>query len=278
MAEWIINTRPVRVLGDATGPHSTAIIVGSNCVLACAHSLNVEMDDTKRSTKKKSFCQYVEQYWIQPALTKDRHGRVTTDGRIPIILHTFHVNNDWALFTRADKSEIAIIDCSALTNPGCVLVHKSAVVLHIPVSLEPFIRAERESVIGWQRTGVHIQTDSSHHVMYEGRGLICGSSGGGVYVYPNSSVLGLHSELINEAEYGNEVDTEVISTSTKRVDSLYNHFADDSSAPATKKVRQVDSESVFSHLAGGNNGNGRALIVCKFPRLMHYIRELEDGH
>ena len=40
-ADWIINKSPVRVLGDSSGAHSTAIIVGKNTVLACAHSLEI---------------------------------------------------------------------------------------------------------------------------------------------------------------------------------------------------------------------------------------------
>jgi hypothetical protein len=267
------------VLGDASGPHSTAIIVGLKTVVACAHSLSFVRDESKRSAKSKK---YVEEYWIQPSFTRNVKGEYTTEGRIPITLAKFHVENDWALFTRSDgilfnKSEVAIIDTSPDTNPSNVIVHKKAVVLHCPVSLMSGITFAKEFSLGCNRAGVHIQSQSTHHVTYEGHDLCRGSSGGGVYVYPNSSLLGLHSELITETEYDDEADTNVMSYTMKRVtseDRPYQPFVDDGSNPPAKKPKQVSSESVVSKLAGGtNNGIGRALILCKFPRLMHYIEE-----
>jgi hypothetical protein len=135
-----------------------------------------------------------------------------------------------------------------------------------------------EFSVGCQRAAVRIQTDSSHHVKYEGRDLCRGSSGGGVYVKPSTSVLGIHLEAITEVEFSaDDNDTKkCIADTRKRVtseDDPYKCFDDDAVIPERKKLK-VDSESVAS-LAAGNNGLGSALILCKFPRLMHYLEEFE---
>ena len=79
-----------------------------------------------------------------------------------------------------------------------------AIVLHCPVSLKSGITKAEEFSVGFQTASVHIQTQSSHHVKYEGRDLCRGSSGGAVYVYPSTFVLGLHLEAITEADYDAE--------------------------------------------------------------------------
>jgi hypothetical protein len=159
-------------------------------------------------------------------------------------LAKFHVENDWALFIHTDEilfdeSEVAIIDTSPDTNPSNVIVHKKAVILHCLVSLMSGITLAKEFSLGCNRAGVHIQSDSTHHVTYEGHDLCRGSSGGGVYVFPNtSSLLGLHSELITEAEYDDEADTKVMAFTKKRVtseDPPYQTFVDDGSNPPAKK-------------------------------------------
>lgn len=279
--DWNINTSPIRVLGDNEyGPHSTAIIIGSRTVIACAHSLGLLIDKSHKNTKSNTHYIYLEDYWIQPQFTKNIKGEVTENNRIQIKLFKFNMDNDWALFVRADDalfeaSEIATIDKSLLEFPHRVLAHKKAAVLHCPVSLMSGITKAEEFSVGCQTASGHVQGQSTHHVKYEGRDLCRGSSGGGVYVFPSTSVLGIHLEAINEADYDAE-DVKVVARSDKRVgseDDPYKSF--DSSDPPKKKKLKNDSETIAS-MAGGNNGLGSALIICKFPRLMHYISELED--
>ena len=252
LSDWKINTSPVRVLGDdVSGPHSTAIIIGRKTVVACAHSLDLVVDESGRSTRSNRRFKYLEDYWIQPHFTKNTRGEWTSDNRIPIKLYKFHAENDWALFTRCDgglflESEVATIDMTPREHPDIVLCHKEAIVYHCPVSMKIGMTKVGELSVGCQRAAVHIQTESTHHVKYEGSSLCRGSSGGGVYVKPSTSVLGIHLEAIN----------------------------DDVIIPEKKKLK-VDSETVAS-LAAGNNGLGSALILCKFPRLMHYLGVLEE--
>eukprot|EP01032_Pedospumella_encystans_P018924 gene18924-21527_t len=282
--EWVPNTSSLRILGDdVSGPHSTAIIVGRKTVLACAHSLDLIKDDSKRHTKKTTHYQYLEDYWVQSRFTKNKRGECTAEDRVRIKLFKFHETNDWALFTRTDsstflESDVSVIDTSLLTNPNTHLTHKNARVLHCPVSLVSSILKVNEFPVGCQISAVHIQAQSSHHVKYEGRDLCKGSSGGAVFVYPSSSLLGMHSEAINEAEYeGEEEVAKSIADTDKRVhseDDAYQLF-ESAPEPKQKKVKS-DSETIAS-IAGGINGLGSALIVCKFSRLMHYIRELEDS-
>jgi hypothetical protein len=278
--DWDINTSPVRVLGeDVSGPHSTAIIVGSRTVVACAHSLNTIRDESHRNTKSNTRFNILEDYWIQPHFTRNIRGEVTEDNRIQIKLFKYNVENDWALFVRADdasfeQSEIATIDTSVLENPHKLYAFAKTAVLHCPVSLMSGINRAEEFSVGCHIAYVHIQAQSSHHVKYEGRDFCGGSSGGAVCVYPSTSFLGIHSEAINETEYDTEDAVKNIAHSDKRVGSEeepYKSF--DPSDPPKKKLKS-DSETIAS-LVGGNNGLGSALIICKFSRLMYYIHELE---
>jgi hypothetical protein len=54
-----ISTDHIFVLGDDSSGeselHSTAIVIGKKTVLACAHSLALASDSSKKSTKRKSF-------------------------------------------------------------------------------------------------------------------------------------------------------------------------------------------------------------------------------
>jgi hypothetical protein len=82
----------------------------------------------------------------------------------------------------------------------------------------------------------------------------------------------MHVEATSGAEYDVDEDAEKqIDDSDKRVKS--DPCMEPDSAPATKTLT-CDREPMAS-VAGGNNGNGSALIICKYPRLMHYIDELE---
>jgi hypothetical protein len=281
-SDWIVNTSPHRILGDdEEGPHSTAIIVGRRTVIACAHSLGLLVDKTKKSSRTTSYCVYQEDYWIQPSFTKNVKGEFTDDNRIPLKLSKFNVDNDWAVFVRADKEffaddEIASIDLSPILQPLRVLVHKQAIVLHCPVSLKAGITKAKEYSLGCQIASVRIQSQSTHHVKYEGRDFCRGSSGGGIYVQNSTSVLGMHIEAINEADYDGEENKKVVIAPTdKRVDSEDSPYEliETTDPPAAKKMK-CESDTVAS-IAGGNNGLGSAIIICKFPRLMHYIREQE---
>lgn len=253
-------------------------------MVACAHSLNLLIDDSYRNTKSTTHFKYLEDYWIQPQFTKNIRGEVTEDNRIQIKLFKFNVDNDWALFVRADgasfgESEIATIDTSLFDHSDRTLPFRLTAVLHCPVSLMTSITKAEEFTVGCQIAFVRLQAQSSHHVKYEGRDLCRGSSGGGVYVYPSTSVIGIHSEAIHEADFDAPEAKQTIADSDKRVGSEeapYKSFvsSDPPKKDPPKKKLKNDSEEIAS-LAGGNNGLGSALIICKFSRLMHYICELE---
>jgi hypothetical protein len=274
-------TSPHRVLGvigdDHDGPHSSAIIIGRRTVVACAHSLGLLVDKSQINTRTKIRYTYLEDYWIQPSFTRNASGELTTDNRVPLKLFKFNVGSDWALFVRTDdglfaEDEVASIDVSPILHPSRVLCGKKAIVLHCPVSLKSGITRAKEFSTGLQSAYVHVQAQSTHHVKYEGRDLCRGSSGGGVYVHSSTSVLAMHVEAINEADYDAEDTNTVIANTDKRVCSEDDPYWP-IETPAPKKVKS-DSETIAS-IAGGNNGLGSAIIICKFPRLMHYIAELE---
>jgi hypothetical protein len=56
------------------------------------------------------------------------------------------------------------------------------------------------------------------------------------------------------------------------IERLYEEFEPSVERPIKKQ--KSESETIAS-MAGGNNGLGSAIIICKFNRLMHYYRELE---
>lgn len=79
-----VSADHMHVLGDDSKgdsePHSTAIAIGKKCVLACAHSLALIEDSSKRSTKTKKFFMYEENYWIQPAAANTATGKYSDVG------------------------------------------------------------------------------------------------------------------------------------------------------------------------------------------------------
>jgi hypothetical protein len=275
------NVSSIRVLGDdLSGPHSTAIIIGLKTVLACAHSLALEPAG-ERGLK------YVEDYWIQERVTKSFKGECIEENRVPLKLYKFHAENDWALFQRSDdkcfeKSEIALIDKELETKPTLSYLRCNATVLHCPVALFASIQKVGEFSIGCDQSDIRIQGQSTHHVKYEGRDLVRGSSGGGIFMAPSGNLLAMHVEAIVEADYEASEESgamQIMPTDKKSASGEphpYSHFqVHEAGSPAAKKAK-CDSDTIAS-LAGGNNGRGSALIICKFPRLMYHINCLEES-
>lgn len=216
---------------------------------------------------------YLEDYWIQPSITKDIHGDFSNDGRVRVVLYKFNVQNDWALFQRADglvfdDKDVATIE----TNADSAVLFQKLAILHCPVSLASSIGKVSEFSVGCNYSGVHIQSFSSHHIKYEGRDLVKGSSGGAVFVKPSLLLLGMHIETINENEYNESESGLTMTATSKRVDS--EDFPYGSIESVKKKAKLSDSETVASMVEGAN-GIGSAIIICKFNRLMYYIAECE---
>jgi hypothetical protein len=284
-----ISTDHIYVLGDdskgSSEPHSTAIAVGKKCVLACAHSLALIADASKRSTKSRQFLMYEDQYWIQPTISITQDGNCSDFGRIPIRLYKFHPDNDWALFVRDDGLEFsyfATIDTSPSMIPPNSLpnVRKPAVVLHCPVSLlNNFTDHVGEYMVNCNsKEDFRIQTVSSHHIYYDGGNLVRGSSGGGVHWIDSNLLFAMHTEVVNEAMFDEEEHKRDIAISPKQVtseDYPYPEVALSASNQATKRQKTCESETIRS-LSGGNQGQGRAIIVSRFKRLMHYIAVIES--
>jgi len=77
-----------------SGPHSTAIIVGSRTMVA--HSLDLLIDNSYRNTKANTHYKYLEDYWIQPQFTRNIRGVVTDDNRIQIKLFKFNIRAEFS--------------------------------------------------------------------------------------------------------------------------------------------------------------------------------------
>lgn len=271
-ASWNVSSSPVRVLGDnIEGPHSTAIIVGSKTILACQHSLSF-VSATLRNTFN-----YNEYYWIQPSVSKTSPTTFSHTDRVELILFKYNVENDWAILQRTDglefpPADIATIELSISEDN----LFKDAKVLHCPISLLNSNSKGNEFPINCNLSAVHIQAQSSHHLKYEGRDLVRGSSGGAVFINPSNKLVGMHIEAISENEYDTSTSEGKVIHGKKRVESEDNNIYAAFQLPPTKKTKLSDSEAIAS-VAGGNNGLGSCLIICKFERLMHYINECETA-
>ena len=279
----MLSTSPIRVLGDDfNGPHSTAIIVGRRTVLACAHSLELVSDPDKSDTRRMQYLIYVEDYWIQERVTKDVKGDCVNENRVTLKLYKFHVDNDWALFERSDgnffeESEIARIDEEPIRTPHISYIRENATVLHCPVALFATIKRAGEYSVGCEVSDVRIQGQSTHHLKYEGRDLTRGSSGGGIFMASSNYLLGMHVEAILESEYEVpevSVAKEITFSDKKSASGEPDPYPKIADAEVPAKKVKCESDTIAS-LAGGNNGRGSALIICKFPRLMHHINLLE---
>lgn len=87
-------------------------------------------------------------------------------------------------------------------------------------------------------------------------------------------MLGMHIEAVTEADYDPDDPKQNIVHTDKRVSSEeqpYDPFEESAQTHPKKKLKS-DSETLAS-VANGNNGLGSAIIICKFPRLLHYINE-----
>jgi hypothetical protein len=279
-----ISTDHIFVVGDDSSgesdPHSTAFVIGKKTVLSCAHSLALASDSSKMSTRGKSFFVYVEDYWIQPSVSIGVDGKWNNDERIPVKLYKFHPDNDWALFVRADGNEFtsfAKIDMTPSTLPPRTLpnVSKPMVILHCPVGLlHNFTERCGEYTVSCNKTmNCVIQSQSSHHIYYEGSNLVRGSSGGAVQWVDSNLLFAMHCEVINEAMFDEEYQNKEIAYTSKLVISEDDPYPQVVNPP--KKQKTCESETIRS-LSGGNQGQGRAIIVSRFKRLIHYLEEIEQ--
>lgn len=103
--------------------------------------------------------------------------------------------------------------------------------------------------------------------------------GGGIFLASSNSLLDMHVEALSETEYeGTEASVvmEITYTDNKYASAYadpYPKIEDEEYAIPLKKAR-CDIDTVAS-LAGGDNGRGSALIICKFPGLMLHFNLLE---
>jgi hypothetical protein len=213
--------------------------------------------------------------------TKTRDGKFTDQGRVPVKLLKFHVENDWALFWRDDGNEFPAEDIAQIdrdVNGQDLVKLENGCLIHCPVSLIRQMSRAGEFNIGPHLTKVTVQDQSTHHVRYSTADTTGGSSGGAVFVYPSGLLKCIHTEFIGEDPPAESelVVKEEITPSNKRTDSEevpYNDF-DAGKGPEAKKPKvETFSESNFSGLdrRPTNHGFASGFIVASHPRLMHYI-------
>lgn len=211
MAVVVLNSFDhIYVLGDDSEggrsvAHSTAIAVGRKTILACAHSLKLVDNPSKRAPGNKVSLKYEENYWIQPYVTVT-DGSIRNNGRIPIQLYKFYPYNDWALFQRTDGLEFTIfaeIDNEPADLPPRTMlnVRRPIVLLHCPVSLLRKFEGRRgEHTVNCNiNEDVIVQAQSSHHLYYNRSNLVEGSLGGAIHWLENNKLVAMHCELVNEA-------------------------------------------------------------------------------
>lgn len=272
------------MLGDAKGPCATAIAVGPYAVLSAAHALTKYDDPDNKNTKKKKNQKnlvYNEEYWVQPNIECKTDG-YSEEGRVHLELYKFHEENDWALFRRIDgKVFPEFADIYQLTDAENV-VGQSMTIHHCPVALLSQFGGARQYNLACNVQLGMFQSQSSHHAYYSVGKLYRGSSGGAIYVNGDSLLLGMHLETWTDVEYDPEESDEnvYIKDTPKRVSSEDYPYdvrtlkPDPDQVVSTNKKRKSDSEGVAS-VVSCMSGQGCAIIICKYKRLMHCIDELK---
>lgn len=273
-----------RLTGEQHGPHSSAIIIGASVVLTTAHSLCFEPDTSKRSKTKVCYYKHAEVYWVQKTITKDASGAFTTEDRVPVRLFKFSTVNDWAVLVRTDGKTFAggaRVHEEPTPFTSTRFLRANATLLHCPVSLIANLRAAGEYSLHVNANAVSLQQCSTHHVQYDDVSYR-GSSGGALHVEGVDGVFGMHTTLWTECEYGDEDGVDIDSVDEYGVRHVFARSTPKLSGsesnsypelpPPKKAKKDCDSESVVSRLAGGNNGQGRALVISQFPRLMFYLK------
>jgi hypothetical protein len=262
--------------GHPTGPHSSAIALGPKAVLCCAHSLALIPDPSKRTTKATQYLQFGDAYWLQSSITIDASGQLTKQGRIGVELYKFSLENDWAVLLRVDggvfsPSEYAEVKDLPKPMPITPLIHQPALLLHFPVTLiNSLVKANKYSMY-LNVNGVFVQTGSSHHVHYNGNNTTKESSGGALHMTGDAKVIGMHLFTLNEVDFEEQDSHRVIALSPKRSDSGQDP---DPAQPAKKKAKkQCDSSETIGILCGGHRGQGSALIISQFSKLLKYLGE-----
>ncbi|RYE55214.1 MAG: hypothetical protein EOP48_10685 [Sphingobacteriales bacterium] len=270
----------VLIFGDCTTlasgePNSTAVAVGPRLILTCAHCLT-----SINAGRTRGSLIYNENYWVQPSVKLERSGSWSSAGRISVVLFKYHVENDWALLVREDGGYFEdFADIDMAPSHGNTPRFDTVDVFHCPVRLllGNFQTHAGEYVLGCNRSVNNaVQSHTSHHLYYESRGLTRGSSGGAVYLSGSIHLFAMHCERIGEVDYEEEPSENIQDPKGKRVSSEeYPYDKVVGPLPPAKKAKKAcDSESVVKSLASGNEGQGRALIISQYPRLIYYITEI----
>lgn len=288
------------ILGDdAWGAHSTCIAIGPRVVLSCAHSLTEkrqeeqEGQERQEGPKDKIYC---EDYWLAKRINHAK-GVVQEEGdRIKIKLYKFHIVNDWALFVRVEGSfsNFACIDDrlgdhNNSSSNGNNLEDCDMVLLHCPVALlASTVGSGKEFSLCCVTKYGTVQSQTKHHLFYDGSNCMQGSSGGALHVRGCARVIGWHCEAMSgedfQSPYCKPIDSfersEKRNSSEESVERVERQVP---SKPLSKKAklsstsRQLEclSDCVAS-LSSGIPTLGCCSIITKFPRLMHYITKLND--
>ena len=240
-------------------------------ILTCAHCLT-----TVKSGRKFT---YNEEYWVQPSVKLEKSGKWSNTGRIPVTLFKYHVENDWALLTRKDGGVFgyfSTIDMQASELGSSLPDVQNVDVLHCPVKLlvTNFDKYVDEYTLKCNRLlNNAVQIQSSHHLYYNNSGITRGSSGGAVHISGSHLLFALHCERICEVEFDAEDQSKKIQdVKGKRVKS--EEFPYEGVQKLKKAKTSCDSESIVRSVASGNEAQGKAIIISKHPRLMHYIEEI----
>ncbi len=255
-------------------PISTAVAVGPRLILTCAHCL------TKVKSGRK--LTYNEEYWVQPSVKLETSGTWSNTGRILVTLFKYHVENDWALLTRNDGGVFDYF--SSIDMQACELGNsfpdvQTVDVLHCPVKL---LVANFDEYVGEYTLKCNcllsnaVRIQSSHHLYYNNNNSITrGSSGGAVHIAGSHLLFALHCERVGEVEFDAEQCEKFQDVKGKRVESEAFTYEEVQKLKKPKCTKtSCDSESIARSFDSCKEGLGKAIVISKYPRLIHYIQEI----
>lgn len=285
--------------------------VGPELVVACAHSLSALWREEKKADEvaissrgrvlKKRSCDSVAEdlvrvkkvcnriYWLQPNIVFDKDGYSSTAERIPICLVAYNISNDWALFLRTDGEQFKVwaeVDTrlGADKSAQASVLYRHITVYHCPVALlDQAAESGTEYTLSCQIHQSLVQSQTAHHLRYNGGGTSRGSSGGAVHMHGCKRILGWHCEALTENSFHNHFavpDLPMEEDEFHRKSEAAVFPPPESAECDAAKRRRTNLEPIdhienmseaMASSAGGNSCQGSASIISRHPRLLYYI-------
>lgn len=274
----MVDTSHVYVMG----PHvegggdgwliATAIAVGPRTILCCALSLHLSSENMVfEADRWVRSAVYEDRYFVQQVVTSN-NGKFGTNGRIPLLLHQFSVEDNWAVLVRSDGGVFG--SYAKIHVPKAFpLVHQPVVLLHFPdIPLFTIERWEEELMLNVHATGAVIQSATSHHVVYSSNHTSPASAGGALYLASApSEVFAMHCTMPTQKELEGNNDFDYMAYKTTDSAKRLKPVEPSPFIPSPDFIEDQYGDAAVKSTA-------RALVISQFPQLVQAIQEANQAN